>query len=172
MKVLPLQEIANVLPINPLPHVSCRKLRGPLTATFLPSVEIEKHLKQTSYTASISALLVPSRSRCILTRLTGHGLHPDLLGNLDAVALMVGVTAREVAVGEQLAGHVAAGETEFFPVAHAAGLRFLFSAPLFVSAQSFREFVQGRGRMGGGSLWSGAVELSLVYVMDTSGNAE
>jgi hypothetical protein len=33
---------------------------------------------------------------------------------------MVGIAAREVAVGEQLAGDVATGETELFPVAHAA----------------------------------------------------
>lgn len=57
-------------------------------------------------------------TRRILARLTSHILHPDLLDDLDAKALVIGVAAGEVAIGEQLARNVAAGETEFFPVAH------------------------------------------------------
>jgi hypothetical protein len=41
-----------------------------------------------------------------------------LLDDFDAKALMIVVAAGEVAVGEQLARDVAAGETKFFPVAH------------------------------------------------------
>jgi hypothetical protein len=41
-----------------------------------------------------------------------------VLDDLDAKTLVVGVRPREVAVGEQAAGVVAAHELEFFPVAH------------------------------------------------------
>jgi len=43
-----------------------------------------------------------------------------MLYDLDAEALVVGIRSREVAVGEQPAGVVAADELEFFPVAHGA----------------------------------------------------
>jgi hypothetical protein len=50
--------------------------------------------------------------------LARHVLHPRMLNDLDAEALVVWVCPREVAVGEQAAGVVAADELELFPVAH------------------------------------------------------
>ena len=48
-----------------------------------------------------------------------HGvLDPDILDDLNAIALVIRVIAGEVAIGEQPTREVAARETEFLPVAH------------------------------------------------------
>ena len=45
-----------------------------------------------------------------------------MLDDLDAETLVVRISAREVAVGEQPAGVMAADELELFPVAHGDGV--------------------------------------------------
>ena len=47
-----------------------------------------------------------------------HVLHPRMLDDLDAEALVVWVCPREVAVGQQAARVMATDELEFLPVAH------------------------------------------------------
>ncbi len=56
--------------------------------------------------------------RSIYTRLARIGLNPDGLGDPDAEALVMRITASEVAVGEKFGRDMAAAELEFFPIAH------------------------------------------------------
>ena len=53
-----------------------------------------------------------------------------MLDDLDAKTLVVGIGAREVAVGEETAGVVAAYELEFFPVAHCEDYLLCFAVSL------------------------------------------
>jgi len=54
----------------------------------------------------------------IQTRLAMIWLVPNLFDDPDAVALVIWIAAGKVAVREQLARDVTAGEPKFFPVAH------------------------------------------------------